>query len=176
MRQIKIKHSKYDLKYDYFITDTGQVYSGITHKILNQVLDKNGYAKIRLISTDNKRHRYSVHRLVLENFLPVENMDTLQVNHKDGNKLNNNLSNLEWVTASENNYHKFRIGLASQKGPKNNATHLTEENVLEIISLLLSHKYTQKEIGAKFNTTDDVISAIKCKRNWKYLTEHINFN
>lgn len=70
------------------------------------------------MSDDGKRHRYSVHRLILENFKPVENMDKMQVNHIDGNKWNNKLSNLEWVTCSENNKHAHKIGLKSQKGEK----------------------------------------------------------
>ena len=45
---------------------------------------------------------YRIHRLVLENFNPVENMKDLQVNHKDEIRTNNMLSNLEWVTATEN--------------------------------------------------------------------------
>lgn len=176
MNQVKIIHTKYPLKYDYFISDKGAVYSSKTNKVLNWSLDKDGYAKVRLVSIDNRRHRYSVHRLVLAHFAPVANMDELQVNHKDGNKLNNALSNLEWVTASENNRHKYQIGLASQSGENNNATHLTEKDVLEIISLLLAHRGTYKEIADKFHIHEETVGAIKRKKNWKYLTEHIDFN
>lgn len=176
MKTVKISNCKYNLKYDYYVNEDGSIYSLISNKTLNWSLDKDGYAKVRLMSDDNKRHRYSVHRLVLENFNPIDNMDQLQVNHKDGNKLNNHLSNLEWVTSSENNLHKYKIGLASQKGENNNATHLTEQDVLKIINMLLSHQYTYKEIGQWFNVDEETIGAIKRKKNWKYLTEHIDFN
>nr|DAF58718.1 MAG TPA: homing endonuclease [Siphoviridae sp. ctxMM9] len=68
---------------------------------------------MRLISTDGARHRYSVHRLVLENYNPVDGMETLQVNHIDGDKQNNNLNNLEWVTCQENILHAYKNNLHS---------------------------------------------------------------
>lgn len=70
----------------------------------------------------------------------------------------------------------YSIGLKDQKGSKNNASKLSEEQVLEIINLLLAKKYTQKEIGNHFNVSEDCIGAIKNKKNWKYLTENIDFN
>lgn len=89
-----IKNCKHDLKYNYYITDDGKVWSERTNKYLSTHLDKDGYVKVRLVSFDG-RHTYSVHRLLLENFKPVDNMDKLQVNHIDGDKTNNSLSNLE---------------------------------------------------------------------------------
>ena len=171
-----IKNHRYELKYNYYIYDDGRVYSEKTNKFLSTALDKDGYVKVSLISTDNKRHRYSVHRLVLENFHPVDGMENLQVNHIDGNKQNNNLSNLEWVTSSENNAHAYRIGLKNQKGSKNNASKLNEQDVKEIIDLLLSKKYTQKQIAQKYGVCDDAIGAIKRHQNWKELTKDIDFN
>ena len=97
-----ITRCKYELKFNYYVTDDGRVWSERTQKYLSPQYDKNGYVKVQMRSTDNKSHRYSVHRLVLENFKPVQGMEKLQVNHKDGNKQNNEVSNLEWCTASYN--------------------------------------------------------------------------
>lgn len=59
---------------------------------------------------DGKHERFAIHRMVADAFL--ENPEGLPVvNHKDGNKENNNVSNLEWCTHSENSYHAFRTGL-----------------------------------------------------------------
>lgn len=175
MEKRLIVSNKYQLKYDYYALEDGNIYSEKTNKILSKHLDKDGYEKVRLISEDG-RHTYSVHRLILESFLPIENMENLQVNHIDGNKQNNNLTNLEWCTCHENNLHAHRIGLKTQKGEKNNASKLTEDEVKEIIQLLLTKKYTQKEIGEKFGVCADTIGAIKMKHNWVYLTQDINFN
>ena len=80
---------KYDLKFNYYVTDDGKVWSERSQKFLNPQLDKNGYEKIQMVSKDGKRHRYSVHRLIMENFCPIKHMEVYQVNHKDGNKRNN---------------------------------------------------------------------------------------
>lgn len=114
MEQKLITICKYSLKYNYYVIDNGSIFSEKTNKILSTHLDRYGYEKVRLISIDGKRHTYSVHRLVLENFNPIDNMENLQVNHKDGNKLNNNLDNLEWVTPKENIKHAIKNNLRAK--------------------------------------------------------------
>lgn len=74
MKSVLIKNQRYNLKYDYYANEDGSIYSSISNKILNWQKDKDGYAKVQLISSDGKRHRYSVHRLILENFNPIPNM------------------------------------------------------------------------------------------------------
>lgn len=142
MKKKLITISKYPLKFNYYITDDGRVYSERTNHYMAKRLDKDGYEKVALVSTDNKRHRYSVHRLVLENFDPVPNMDKLQVNHKDGDKTNNFLENLEWCTCKENIEHAIKNGLRhNQRGENNNASKINEEQVKENIQLLLNKEY-----------------------------------
>lgn len=70
---------------------------------------KNGYLEVG-IHKENKRKLCYIHRLVALHF--IDNPNSLQlVNHKDGNKLNNNYINLEWCDLSENSAHAYRIGL-----------------------------------------------------------------
>ena len=176
MKKQLIISKKYQLKYNYYALEDGNIYSETSGRNLSKHLDKDGYEKVRLVSLDG-RHTYSVHRLILESFFPIENMENLQVNHLDGNKQNNSLSNLEWSTCQENINHACKNNLRhNQIGEYNNATKLTEENVKEIIEMLLSKQFTQKEIGKRFEVSEDVVGAIKNKRNWKHLTENINFN
>ena len=73
--------------------------------ILKGKLDRYGYLAYHLRVNKKSFHRTG-HRLVAETFLGYEK--ELQVNHKDGDKTNNNITNLEWVTASENISHSFR--------------------------------------------------------------------
>lgn len=117
MKMKLIEICKYPLKFDYYVTDDGRVWSDKSKKFMAQSEDKNGYMKVGLSSLDlppKKVHRYSVHRLIMENFCPVEGMEKLQVNHKDGNKKNNCLDNLEWVTCEENIQHAIEHGLRAK--------------------------------------------------------------
>ena len=162
-----ITKCKYNLKFNYYITDDGKVWSERTQKFLSFQYDKNGYVKVQMRSTDNKSHRYSVHRLVLENFKPVENMENLQVNHIDGNKQNNKLDNLEWCTPSENQKHAFKMGLQKARtGEKSNLSKLTEQDVKKFFELR-SQGLTQKEIGNILGCSDSNISAILRGKSWK---------
>ncbi len=72
-------------------------------------LGTNGYLII-VLNKNSKHHSYSIHRLVAQAFIPNPK-DKPQVNHKDGNKLNNNVENLEWTTRSENQKHAYKLGL-----------------------------------------------------------------
>lgn len=85
---------------NYQIDEQGNVYNLSTNKQLQGSIGENGYRYYRLSNNGNKKMKYA-HRLVAEHFL--ENPQKLSiVNHKDGNKLNNNVENLEWVSYSEN--------------------------------------------------------------------------
>jgi hypothetical protein len=105
---------------DYYSVDqSGVVYSSRTKKALIGKTDRYGY-KVVLLCVGGKRKHATVHRLVALTFIPnPENKPT--VNHKDGNKQNNNVDNLEWASFSENNQHRFDAGLvvAWNKGVKN---------------------------------------------------------
>ena len=97
------------------ITNNG-ITKKISEKILKPYLKGNGYYNI-VLRKDSKTKCYFVHRLVAKEFIP--NPDNLpQVNHKDENKLNNNVDNLEWCTSKyNNNYgtHNERHALARSK-------------------------------------------------------------
>jgi hypothetical protein len=98
MRQIKDN-------LDYLVTVEGRVFSLKTMRFMKTTKRPDGYVYVRIA---NKTHR--VHRLVAQTYIPnPENKP--QVNHIDGNKANNMLCNLEWMTQSENIQHSFDIGL-----------------------------------------------------------------
>lgn len=78
-------------------------------RILKQKLDRNGYKSISLCKNSISKY-FLIHRLVAIHFIFRENI-SLHVNHKDGIKTNNNVTNLEWVTRSENQKHAYRMGL-----------------------------------------------------------------
>lgn len=74
--------------------------------IIKPSIDRYGYYKISYIDRDGKKWCKTIHRIVAETWIHRTDIN-LQVNHKDGNKLNNYINNLEWVTASENIIHSF---------------------------------------------------------------------
>lgn len=84
----------------YQISNMGRVKNIKYNRFLKTSITR-GYQTV-VLSKNNKQKSYLVHRLVMKNFYPIDNMDNLQVNHKDENKLNNCLSNLEWMTRKEN--------------------------------------------------------------------------
>lgn len=90
---------------NYFIDIAGSIYSLKSKKFLKLNINQKGYLQVVI-----KGKLYQPHRLVAKAFIPnPENKP--QVNHKDGNKLNNHVSNLEWVTNQENQRHAWDTGL-----------------------------------------------------------------
>ena len=87
-------------------------------KLLKAGKSKAGYFIVSFC-VDGVKSNQTVHRLVARAFIPNET-NKPQVNHKDGNKLNNHIDNLEWVTVSENGLHAYRVlGLSAwSKGKK----------------------------------------------------------
>lgn len=100
---------------DYAIDRNGNVYSYKSDKVLKQGKNHRGYSQVCLTVNGQKLTK-KVHRLVAEAFIPRENGKN-QVNHKDGNKANNSVANLEWCTNSENQLHAYRkLGKKSNGG------------------------------------------------------------
>lgn len=88
------------------IYDDGRVFNTATNKFIKGDINSSGYERI-CVYKGNKKLRKFRHRLVAEYFIPnPENKEF--VNHIDGNKSNNNVSNLEWCTQSENEKHEFK--------------------------------------------------------------------
>lgn len=91
----------------YLITTWGRVYNTRTKQFLNPYTHYKGYLRVDLRSGTEKRH-FKVHRLVANAFIP-NTEGKPQVNHIDGNKQNNSVSNLEWVTNKENSDKAVKI-------------------------------------------------------------------
>ena len=97
---------------NYAISDCGNIKNIKTEQYIKQYVRKDGYMQVSLWSC-GKGHSFKVHRLVALYFLENNDVTKTYVNHIDGNKTNNNISNLEWVTPSENNFHAVKSGLVN---------------------------------------------------------------
>lgn len=128
----------------YYVSTKGRVYNNKTKNILRGTITPNGYKMVFLRSEEKKTKRMLVHRLVALAF--IDNIeDKPQVNHKNGMKEDNFISNLEWNTALENSKHAWETGLSTGKNRS-----INEDNAAQIIKLR-KEGYTYNEIAEKMD-------------------------
>ena len=132
---------------DYKINKLGSVISiknGKTKELKNQI-GNAGYLYIGL-SKENKVHNRFIHRLVAQTFIKNV-LNKNQVNHIDGNKLNNVVDNLEWITAKENIKHAFENGLIKRSEKQNENLGLrSRKKVIDISTNII---YDSLKIGCE---------------------------
>jgi hypothetical protein len=136
----------------YVFSNQGRVKNLSTGNILKTTANKNGYLALS-IKTLKKGKKYIIlHRCVLEAFVPFlgNDVDYFEANHIDGNKKNNHLSNLNWLSRKENLLHSKYNGLNKRK-------KLSDNDIKEILKEVTEKNY--KEVAKKFN-----ISRQYCKQ------------
>lgn len=158
----------------YYITEDGQVWSEKTHKFLT-FKDVNGYNKVELFNNGKRKYVF-VHRLVAEAFIP--NPDNLPcINHKDENRKNNKVENLEWCTTEYNNSYGDRIEKIRDKLLNKNGKSIAmcDKDTEEIIKIFPSIS----EAGRYLNRNhSNIIATLKGRQKtcygykWKYIEEY----
>ena len=143
----------------YQVSNLGRVKS--VNKIRKLHKTQDGYYKVRLQHGDvDKTCR--VHRLVAEAFIPnLHNKET--VNHIDGNKENNHVTNLEWNDRHEQLQHAYDLNLKkADKGSSNCNAALTDEQVREIRKVYVrqSKEFGTVALGRKYGVSDRVIGLV----------------
>lgn len=128
-----------------------------------------GYRALRLFK-HGKGRMMKVHRIVLTAFVgPPPNQDS-EGNHKDGDKDNNTLSNLEWATPIENTRHAFLNGFHKRGcGESGHNTRLKVGEVWLIKRLLTSEKVTLSNIGKMFRITCTHVCRIRDGKTWSHI-------
>lgn len=154
------------------INQVGQVISIKTRKLIKPSPNSKGYLQVCL----QGKKTHSIHRLVAITFIPnPENLP--QINHIDGDKLNNHVSNLEWVTNSQNMAHGIKLGLFDempkklkkhQTGETNSAAKLKETDVLKIYQLLKKGMGVC-ELARMYGVGHSQISYIKAGKSWRHI-------
>ncbi len=135
-----------------------------TGRQLKANLNTTGYYMVSLFVNNKAKHMY-IHRLVAEAFIG-NRPEGCQINHKDGNKLNNYPSNLEYVTPKQNVRHAYDIGIR-QPGEGHNAAKLTTAQVFEIIE---KAKYARiPELAHDYKVTETAIRNILIGKSWQCL-------
>lgn len=138
----------------YHIGEDGRIYSRYTGSKMSYVLSDRGYYQISLndlVRGKVKRRTFRVHQLVALFYLgPCPRGH--EINHKDGNKLNNQLENLEYVTKKQNMQHALKLSLRHYpKGSKSFRGKFSSNQVKRIRNWLKD--YTIKQVADQFNTS-----------------------
>lgn len=92
---------------NYFVNEKGEVYSQFKKNCLKPIKNDNGYYYVTLCDGLDIRKNIYIHQLVARHFIFDRREDQIFVNHKDSDKTNNNVSNLEWTNQSENTIHNY---------------------------------------------------------------------
>lgn len=142
---------------DYEITRDGKVINKHTGRLVKPQINGTGYYRVAI----GKKLMF-VHRLVAQLYIPnPENKE--QVNHKDGNKLNNCVENLEWVTNRENSLHALHNGWMRIE-EKHQFAKLNRAQV----KFIKQHpEMSRNELSELFNVSPHTISDIRTGRTWK---------
>ena len=154
---------------NYEVTEYGQVYSkpraGTRGGILKQHQTKTGYLTVTLGSS---KKPVKVHRLIALAF--IENPDNKPyVNHKDGNKLNNSVANLEWVTTKENTEHAIKMKLRKPMyGEQHGQSKLTNALVTSIRESYIPYdrEYGSRALAKKYKLGKSTIGRVVREEGW----------
>lgn len=128
-------------------------------KVLKQTLNHGNYFQVgtKPHGAKEKAKTFKVHREVAKAFLPNPELKE-QVNHKDGNKHNNSVSNLEWVTGHENMRHASVNGLLKpRKGDNHPLMKITDSTVIQIIDEASKKEKTLRQLCNSFGITHQTV-------------------
>ena len=142
---------------EYIITKEGQIINSRTNRELKPQPNNKGYLRVTLCGK-----KYFVHRLVAEKYIPNPEHKE-QVNHKDGDKTNNSVANLGWVTNQENRNHavKNNLHLCGDKCP------WAKLNSQQVIEIRKNTQYSNEELAKIYNVSVTTITDVLNFRTWK---------
>ena len=154
--------------YGFMATIHGEII-GKRGKVMTGRVDRCGYKEVAL-SENGKTKSYLVHRLILATFRPASNMDELDVNHINGNKLDNRIENLEWCTRSQNITHSYDNGLQKTVSNIHGSFRVLNERDFEVIRDLHHRGYLDKEIAKEVGCSRSIVS--RKIREWGIRNDH----
>ena len=150
---------------NYLISEDGDVYRKGKNKPLNKWIDNTGYYQV-ILYKNGKRHYKRVHRLIAEAYLPnPENLP--QVNHKDGIKTNTYLSNLEWMTNSENTKHGYDNNLYHTKH-RSCGVDVYEKGTTKLLFHFESIRKLSETLGLNRKSVSNILNGSKKTNNYPY--------
>lgn len=157
----------------YKISRWGRVWSCVSCKHLSPGDNGKGYLFVNLYK-GGKVKRFYVHRLVCQAYHGKPKEVDYQVNHKDGDKSNNCVENLEWTSPSENIRHGHKEGLTLNRRKYGSFKHLHEEKVIAMYSMYLLSSLSITEVAELFDSNRTTLSSIVNKRSRSKVTNYLD--
>ena len=154
---------------NYEVSDNGNIRNKITKYVLKSRLSKSGYYQVSLKSDETGKfiNQY-IHRLVAFYFLDNPE-NKREVNHKDGNKINNVITNLEWVTSSENQKHRHSIGINKTSNRKIGMFDKDDNLIRSFDSIVEAYKILNKPSRVNIDNALQGKQKTAYGYIWKYL-------
>lgn len=156
----------------YSISSYGRVrrekrgYGTYIGKILAICPDKQGYV-VYVLSNNDIKKTFKAHFLVAIHFIGPPSK-ILEINHKDGTKINNHYSNLEYITPKENMQHAHRNGLVRYSlGDNNGSSKISESIVIKIRNEYIPRINSQSMLGRKYKISQTQVGRIINYKRWK---------
>ena len=177
----------------YYVSNFGRIYDACICKYLPGTDNGNGYLNVKLSCVKNNDSVFTktiyIHQLVnfYFNFHTISTLVNYTCNHKDSDRKNNNSDNLEWLTQSENNYHRI---VAEHKKISGARDMSNEEEIRQIRSIsrgsisaetakkiceLLSQGYSVNFISATLKVHTSTVSEIKYRKTWTWVSKDYDF-
>lgn len=137
--------------------------------------DKDGYLRFSIWSpSQGKKISLSVHRCVAIAYIPNP-LNKPCVNHKDCNRINNDITNLEWVTVAENNYHGMEYGsIVIGKSGEENCNNVHPEEVVHQVCKLLQEGVSQVNIARSLGVPRSFVYDVRSATTWKEIHKQYN--
>lgn len=152
----------------YYISTFGRVYSTRSNKFLSINQSIRGYNQVLLFGSHGKTICARIDRLIMKSFYPIDNMDYMQVNHRNADNSYDVVTNLEWTTPQENTQYAIMNGDCKYKRDRSLCKILTNEEADQIGQLLQSRSISQIKIAHQFGVSIDVIESISSGKTTKY--------
>ena len=157
----------------YLVSNFGRIFHRFLNDFLTINIDSKGYSYKPLLLLNKQQINVRVHRIVLMEFNYVPGCEKLLVNHKDGNKINNIITNLEWCTYSENIYHAYNV---LNLGRTHSSKYSDESLINSICKDLQDGKLYIKDIGQKYNVPEDLVFSILYGKAHKEISKNYTFS
>lgn len=173
---IELRESNPELglkRHTYYCSADGEVYSMNSFRFLHPTNDASGYKCANLKAEGGGKKRYGIAKVILatwKGMYPVD-MEDPTVEHIDGDRQNNHISNLMWLTRSDNSKNRhFTVCGSDHKFAK-----LTEEQVIEICNILQYSKISVRRIAEMYHVSRYAVEDIVIGKNWKQISKDYDF-